>query len=243
MTTSSFIVIPELENARIRRTDDGRVSVFDLIAVIGGQKNSREPWKRLCKIYTEVVTKCDNLQFPGAGQRLTPVVTRENALYIIGLLPGTIGKKYREFAANLVIRYLDADISVAEEVVDRNDNPEDLERLETRIKGKRGRRRFTDALQAVGLTDGQSYAVCTNGIYRGGLGETAQGLRKKMKLRKRDNVRDHLSLTELSIITLSENVAADKLLKVQPTSLGESEKICYGISAKIKKVIDEIQEA
>ena len=54
--------------------------MFDMIRVLGGQKNPRDAWNRLTETHPEVVGKCDNLQFPGAGQRETPVAkTKEDA--------------------------------------------------------------------------------------------------------------------------------------------------------------------
>jgi hypothetical protein len=47
MAKSLKTVIPELDNAAIRRTPDGKCSVYDLISVVGEQKNPREAWKRL----------------------------------------------------------------------------------------------------------------------------------------------------------------------------------------------------
>ncbi|WP_414589766.1 hypothetical protein [Scytonema sp. PCC 10023] len=88
----------------IRTTEDNRFSVFDTIRVIGGKKNPHETWKRLCDDYPEVLTKYDNFQFPGAGQRLTPVADTEGIFYIIGLLPGSVGHAYREAAAREMCR-------------------------------------------------------------------------------------------------------------------------------------------
>jgi hypothetical protein len=70
---STTTIIPELDNAEIRRTPDGRASVYDLISVIGQQKSPREVWKRLSNNYPEVVTKCDSFRFSGRGQQNTPV--------------------------------------------------------------------------------------------------------------------------------------------------------------------------
>jgi len=56
------------------------------------QRNPRKAWERLTESHPEVVTKCDHLQFPGPGQRDTPVAkTKEDAYYILGLLPGAVG--------------------------------------------------------------------------------------------------------------------------------------------------------
>lgn len=91
----------------IRQTEGERFSIFDTIAIVGGKVNPRKTWSDICKQYPEVVTKSDNFQFEGQGQRLTPVASKENILYIIGLLPGAVGQSYREDAAKLVISKLD----------------------------------------------------------------------------------------------------------------------------------------
>jgi hypothetical protein len=57
-----------------------------MIRVLGGQKNPRDAWNRITDTHPEVVGKCDNLQFPGPGQRDTPVAkTKEDAYYILRL--------------------------------------------------------------------------------------------------------------------------------------------------------------
>lgn len=48
-------------------TPQGQPSVFDMIRVLGGQKNPRDAWRRLVESHPEVVEKCDNLRFPGRG--------------------------------------------------------------------------------------------------------------------------------------------------------------------------------
>jgi hypothetical protein len=118
-----------LEYGEIRVTDDGRSSVYDIIQVIGGKKNPRETWKRLCDDYPEVVTFCDNFQFPGVGQRPTPVADIEGMFYIIGLLPGSVGHTYREAAAKEMCRkygksYEDIVIAVEEPL--QTPSPKDI---------------------------------------------------------------------------------------------------------------------
>ena len=82
--------------------------MFDMIRVLGGQKNPRDAWNRLTETHPEVVGKCDNLQFPGSGQRETPVAKdKEAAYYILGLLPGAVGRKYREHAAKVFTQFLE----------------------------------------------------------------------------------------------------------------------------------------
>lgn len=86
----------------IRQTHDNRFSVFDTIAVVGGKRNPWDAWNAICQQFPEVLGKVEDFQFSGQGQRKTPVASKENILYVIGLLPGTVGRSYREDAAKLM---------------------------------------------------------------------------------------------------------------------------------------------
>ena len=48
--------------------------MFDMIRVLGGQKNPHDAWARLVESHPEVLGKCENLQFPvkalGADQAM-----------------------------------------------------------------------------------------------------------------------------------------------------------------------------
>ena len=80
LTESKPEVVPKTYNLRFPGL--GQPSVFDMIRVLGGQKNPRQVWERLIASHPEVVPKCDNLQFPGAGQRETPVATNKEDAYL-----------------------------------------------------------------------------------------------------------------------------------------------------------------
>lgn len=108
-----------LDYGEIRVTPDKRYSIFDVVEVVGGKKNPYETWKRLTDDYPEVLTKCEDFKFPGKGQRLTPVVTKEGLLYLIGLLPGAVGRTYREDAAKLMLSKIEGRL---DEVVQKPDN-------------------------------------------------------------------------------------------------------------------------
>ena len=75
---------------------------------------------RTSQPHPEVVEKCYNLVFPGPGQRETPVAKdKEAAYYILGLLPGAVGKKYREDAAKVFVQALDDPAGLVERLVPR----------------------------------------------------------------------------------------------------------------------------
>ena len=84
----------------IRITPDKMVSVYDFIKVVGGQTNPRKTWGDILKFHKdEVVTFCYNLKFPGAGQKLTPVVNVQGVVQILFWLPGETAKQFRSKSA------------------------------------------------------------------------------------------------------------------------------------------------
>lgn len=239
MSKNFDLMIPELDNAKIRRTPDGCCSVYDLIAVVSGQKDPFNVWKRLGKRYPEVLTFCQNFKFPGRGQRETPVADLNGWAYILGLLPGVMGHRYRESAASLVTRYLSADITVAEEIVERNDNEADLERLAARIKGKKARNEHTRILMARGVKGGKEFAICTNKTYSGLYGTTAKGLRKQKNLPEKANVREHMTTGELIEVSFSENLSTRKLEKGSFQGVKECGRVNYSTAQKVAELIRE----
>jgi hypothetical protein len=70
---SNLTVLIEYQEEGIRVTPDRKTSVFDFIRVVGGQKNPRITFDRLCETHPEVVRFCDNWKFPGVRQRDTPL--------------------------------------------------------------------------------------------------------------------------------------------------------------------------
>ena len=160
------LVIPELNGAKIRKTDDGRFSVYDLIHVIGGQKNPRDVWKRLQGAHPEVVGKTDNYKFTGKGQKETPVATVENCLYIIGLLPGECGKSYREKAANLVRRYIEGDADLGAEIIARDGDRERQKRALRRLNVVETNKAAADVVYDTGYPIGQMHDDRYRGLYQ-----------------------------------------------------------------------------
>lgn len=206
------------EQGNIRITSAGQPSVYDMIRVLGGQKNPHQVWERLTETHAEVVPKCENFRFHGRGQRDTPVArTKEDAYYILGLLPGEAGKRYREDAARLFTAFLTDPASVAAAAVARMSG-EEKDWLEARLVGKRTRHTFSDNLKEAGV-QGYGYAVCTNAVYEPVLGADAKTLKQQRNLPikssnlpiKSSNLRDTLTLKELNDLETAERIAAGQI--------------------------------
>jgi hypothetical protein len=203
----------------IRISQVGQPSVFDMIKVLGGQKNPKQAWLRLKESHPEVVPKCDYLLFPGPGQRETPVAKdKEAAYYILGLLPGAVGKKYREDAAKVFVQALDDPAGLVERLAPRLTD-EESKWLEARLSGKRDRNNFTSTLRRAGVATQNGYRDCTNAIYLPVLGHNAsqlKGIIRKAKGITTKNIvlRDHFEIDQLDNIRQVEVVSAGQLRRL-----------------------------
>lgn len=230
------------EDGQIRVTPAGQPSVFDMIKVLAGSGNPRRDWARIVKEHPEVVSKTDNLKFPGRGQRETPVVKdKEAAYYILGLLPGAAGKHYREQAAKLFVAYLENPAQLASELVERMSG-EDTDWLEARLNAKRTRHTFTNELKEFGVVrDG--YGRCTNAIYRPILGKDAKTMKlavaeKTHRPVKSINPRDHMTIQELHDVESAERIAVGQLRRANVHGNNEAERVVKASAEYTRRLLD-----
>lgn len=146
----------------IRVTDDGLISVFDLIQVCANyewSKSRYRAWDSLCAAYPEVSASVQKHKFPGKGQKEVPVVTKEAALKIIGLLPSTTGKKYRELAAKLVLTYLENPSELAQAAIARVKQPEELKKVNNAVRQRYLELGYRPAMEQIKeRADGEQWA-------------------------------------------------------------------------------------
>jgi hypothetical protein len=205
------------DDGEIRITSEGQPSVFDMIKILGGQKNPWKAWQRITEAHPEVLAKCEDFRFTGQGQRNTPVAKdKEATFYILGLLPGEVGRKYREQSAKLFTRWLDDPAGLVGDLAEQLEEDQQ-KKLEARLKGKRTRHKFTDVLKERGVGGRYGYANCTNAIYEPLLGASARGMKVRIAEReglvpaKVKSVRDHMTLDELTDVEFAEKVAEGQI--------------------------------
>jgi len=106
---------------RIKQGTPPLVSVIDIIKVMTGKNanHSAEVLRRISATLPDVTAKCVNFQFPGQGQRPTPVADLDTILMILQHLPGASAQKYREKTAETLRRYLTGDQTMHADI-DRN---------------------------------------------------------------------------------------------------------------------------
>ena len=101
--------------SEIRITQDKKISVFDFIKVVGGQKNPKSTWERLQEKYrNEIVPFCDYSQF--GKTKKTPVINVQGMVKLLFWLPGELAKQFRSKSAETMIRYLGGDLTLIDEI-------------------------------------------------------------------------------------------------------------------------------
>jgi hypothetical protein len=200
------LIIPELSGSKIRRTKDGRFSIYDLIRIAGGKKSEREVWKRMCKEFSECVAKCDSVELgEGKAKKLTPVATAENCLYILGLLPGVCGQTYRESAAKIVRKYIEGDADLGAELILRDHNKGRVDRAKKRLLVCDTNKQVADLAIAYGVNPG----VLHNDRYRGLYRKTAAQLREDGGVKGKGTPLDILSSRDNGMNWLANQMAVE----------------------------------
>jgi hypothetical protein len=235
---NSIVSALSFESDEIRTTNDGRISLYDFIRVVGGQKSPHEVWKRLCEQYSEYSHILSDYSFGGKGgaAKKTIVITKEETLQILSTLPGVAGKKYRQEAAKLVLAFLDAPEDLAIAAFDRITDKKKIAQTQARIEGIAARKLETNAFQSTGLiSQPWQYGSLTNATYEGLLGADAKTLKIEMGLKPKESLRDNLDDVSLAAIRLSELVAAKKAASA--STFDQLRSITFDQAQKVRAAI------
>lgn len=117
MLTLSFEEI--IPGSSVRFTDDGMLFAVDLVMAITG-KNRDEAGMVIRRLTDEIFTSSKLIErnTGGRGNARTKLVTFNDALELIMVLPGKMAKETRTKFAEIIKRYLAGDSSLVKELVD-----------------------------------------------------------------------------------------------------------------------------
>jgi hypothetical protein len=249
------VYMGEYEGNNIRVTEDGRFSVYDVLAAFvkptvrnGKQSKEINPtqlFKTITDKNPEVLQFSGKFKFPGRGQRDTPVANEEGIYQILMLCPGKRGAEFRGWAARIV-----------RERREEENNPElaltrgrqrainswrkqglSDSHIEERLEGIQKRLTFTDHLRNHGVT-GFGYAQCTNAIYLGLFEATTVDLKKQKGISKTQNLRDFLDVDEVREIGISEDLAALRIKKKNVVGNNECAKVSFESAQSVRNFVN-----
>ncbi|MCD8139847.1 MAG: hypothetical protein LUE17_08735 [Planctomycetaceae bacterium] len=213
-----------IDGGQIRKTEDNRVSVIDVIEAMTphDKRNAANTFANILNRFPEVCTKITHFQFPGRGQRSTPITDAEGMIYIMMLLPGQRAAQFRTEAAKLIVGYLNADIAIADNILQRS-TKESAEWLESRARVKASRHTLTDAMKALGVTAPYMFSNAANMNNKALFGKSTKELKSERGVL---DLRASLSGEELAALEFTERVQARKLAERQPSGNKEILAVC-----------------
>ena len=111
--TISFSTVVKDRNAQVRVTEDGLLHAVELAVLVTG-KNSHDAAKDLRNLSDFQESKFVIRQM--ARGHPTKLIKFEDAVELVMVLPGKMAKAYRQKFAEVIVRYLDGDLSMCTEI-------------------------------------------------------------------------------------------------------------------------------
>ncbi|MDR0651571.1 MAG: hypothetical protein LBG59_09605 [Candidatus Peribacteria bacterium] len=215
----SDIKLFENQNIRVawdETQEEWYFSIIDVIAILTeqvnyqGARNYRKILKyRLIKEGNETVTNCNQLKMLALDgkMRMTDVADTTQLFRLIQSIPSKKAEPFKVRMAHIAKERLDQlqdpELSIEQAMLDYKRLGYSDNRINQRVKSIEIRKELTDERKKRGLQEGVEFATLTDILYQTWAGKTAKEY-KKFKGLKKENLRDHMTNTELVLNMLAE---------------------------------------
>ena len=230
------------ENQQIRTAWDTEkeewyFSIVDVIGVLTDQADARHAAKywsvlktRLKQEGSQLTTNCSQLKMTAADgkKRLTDVADTEQLLRIIQSVPSPKAEPFKVWLAQVgrerVEETIDPELTIerALETYPKKGYPREW--INQRLQAIQVRKELTDEWQGRGVKKGIEYAILTDEITRAWSGMSTRQY-KQLKGLKKENLRDHMSTTEIILNMLAETATKDISRQAQPKNFEENQQV------------------
>lgn len=211
-----------IRGRKIRSDKNGFVCLNDIHSAAGFSKNQKpHDWMRLSTTHARIIHV---LKLNTGKSRNYVKSDYKSAYYTIrGVGGGTytdprLALDYAEYlnpklameVKEIFLRYKTGDQSLADEIRARAPT-KDQEWERNRHIGTEVRKGYTDEVNRRGVSKGYEYGNLTNETYKRLYGKTASEMREARGLKKKSNVRDHMTNFELAITAASEALSVERM--------------------------------
>ena len=230
------------ENQQIRTAWDTEkeewyFSIVDVIGVLTDQADARHAAKywsvlktRLKQEGSQLTTNCSQLKMTAADgkKRLTDVADTEQLLRIIQSVPSPKAEPFKVWLAQVgrerVEETIDPELTIERALETYLKKGYPREWINQRLQAIQVRKELTDEWQGRGVKKGIEYAILTDEITRAWSGMSTRQY-KQLKGLKKENLRDHMSTTEIILNMLAETATKDISRQAQPKTFEENQQV------------------
>ena len=243
-TTTKEMIPPKLfEDQPIRSAWDEKeeewyFSIVDVVGALTEQSDysiARKYWNKLKQRLSDegfqLVTNCHQLKLtsPRDGKKyLTDVATIKDLFRIIQSIPSKKAEPFKQWLAKVgserIEETIDPELSINRAIESYRRKGYTEEWINRRVQSIRARKDLTDQWDKHGVKKGKEYAILTDDITKAWSGMKTREY-KDLKGLKKQNLRDNMSMLELTLNQLAELATAELTDVKNPQGLNENRQV------------------
>jgi hypothetical protein len=229
------------ENRRIRTEWDEEkekwyFSVVDVVSVLTDSVDPTAYWRklkqRLKEEGNETVTNCHGLKMAATDgkMRLTDVADTKGILRVIQSIPSPKAEPFKlwlaKVGADRIDETIDPELAIDRAFATYLRKGYSKEWVNQRILTLQVRNELTSEWDERGVKEGKEYAILTDEISKAWSGFTTRQY-KNFKALKKENLRDNMSLLELTLNQLAEVTTTTLSKKQKPETFEENKRVAH----------------
>lgn len=229
----------EIRTAWNEEKEEWYFSVVDVVGVLTDQDTQRGAsnyWAKLKQRLKEegadqLLTNCQQLKLKSHkdGKRyLTDVATTEQLLRIIQSIPSPKAEPFKLWLAEVgrkrIEETIDPELTIDRALETYLKKGYSREWINQRLQAIQVRKELTDEWQDRGVQKGAEFAILADEITRAWSGMTTRQY-KKLKVLKKENLRDNMTTTEIVLNMLAETSTTDISKETKPQNFEENVQV------------------
>ena len=229
----------EIRTAWDEEKEEWYFSVVDVVGVLTDQDTQRGAsnyWAKLKQRLKEegadqLLTNCQQLKLKSHkdGKRyLTDVATTEQLLRIIQSIPSPKAEPFKLWLAEVgrkrIEETIDPELTIDRALETYLKKGYSREWINQRLQAIQVRKELTDEWQDRGVQKGAEFAILADEITRAWSGMTTRQY-KKLKILKKENLRDNMTTTEIVLNMLAETSTTDISKETKPQNFEENVQV------------------